>query len=262
MEFTKPEKPGTGMTMNIAYVQNVSKEIGPTYVAAQGLRGIGYTVEMFDELDLWMLPITPATLIVGFIEPFRSSVAKLLGRPLEILNYPTKLEEFMDRKTWESTLGIVRNDPSLWPVFIKPAEEIKSFRGKLITCMKDLIEQAGLANTTRVLCSEPIEFLSEYRVFVQSGTVVGCRHYKGDPLVFPDADTILDMVKKWDDAPIAYCLDVGVVADKVNANCELATRLVEINAPHSAGDYGLDALIYARFLESYWCDLMGTKPLP
>lgn len=256
MEFTKP---GIGMTMNVAYVQRIKKEVGPALVASQGLKGIGYHVEHFDMEDIDKLPITPATLVVAFIEPFRNAVEKLLKRKLPVYNYPEQLIAFRHRKVWEDTLGNIRNKPELWPVFIKPADEIKSFAGRVIKDTMDLVSQAGLPNETKVLCSEPIEFLSEYRVFVQQGAVIGCRNYKGDPLVFPDATTICTMIQEWKDAPAAYVLDVGLIKKDGD---KLETALVEINAAHSAGDYGLDYMKYARFLETYWCDIMGTTPLP
>jgi hypothetical protein len=39
------------------------------------------------------------------------------------------------------------------------------------------------------LCSEPVEFIAEYRCFVHKGMIVDCRRYQGDYRRLVDIDT-------------------------------------------------------------------------
>lgn len=247
--------------MPIAYIQKNYKHVGPVHVACQGLSHLGYIIEWFDGEELENLPLTKDTLVVGFIEQYRRAIEIVTGNKPSIFNYPDELKRYLDREVWSSTLGTIRNNSDLWPVFIKPANEIKSFAGRVVKSARDLISQAGLPNDTPVYCSKPVTISSEYRVFVKDKEVIGCRHYKGNPLIFPNELRILGMIRDWKDSPAAYCLDVGVVEYCSNWY-DYQTNLIEINDAHSAGDYGLDPLIYARFLETRWCELTGALPIP
>lgn len=242
--------------MNLAFCQRDPKRpaSAPAHVAAEGLGLLGYEVIWFDEADAEKLDVNADTLVVGFIEIVRNAVMRITGKKPPVINYPFELLPFTGRRIWHSTVGAVRNDPAMWPVFIKPAADIKSFGGRLVRGVRDLYATRGLDNDVEVFASSPVSFKAEFRCFVQKGEVVGCRFYKGDPLVFPSGQCIREMVKAWPDAPAAYCLDVGCVEDQ--------TVLVEVNDAYSAGTYGLDPLIYARFVEERWCDMTGASPIP
>lgn len=246
--------------MNSAFVQRDPKRpsSAPAHVAAEGLGLLGYEVIWFDEADAQNLDVTADTLVVGFIEVVRRSVERITGTPPPVINYPEPLMPFAGRRVWDSTVRQVVNDEAMWPVFVKPAGEIKSFGGRIVCSVRDLVAMRGLASDTPVHCSDLVRFLSEYRCFVKDREVLGVRHYKGDPLVFPDPARIVDMVRAWTDAPRAYCLDVGVVEDGADG----ATVLVEVNDAYSAGTYGLEPIIYARFVEARWCEMTGATPIP
>ena len=271
--------------MNRAYVQRrADRLVSPSATAADGLAKLGYEVVWFDQADVDKLDLTADTLVVGFIEVVRGALKKITGKEVPVFNYPYELLDYLGRRVWLDTLGKIRNTPEMWPVFIKPSNEIKSFGGRLVRGVMDLVGTRDLPNDTPVWASEPVEFLSEFRCFVRDGNVIGCRHYKGDPLKFPDSKTILMAAKEWVSAPAAYCLDVGVVYEptaeenaydaeqKKNPARDLEyvrwkpgtykTLLVEINDAYSAGDYGLESILYARFLEARWCELTGAKPIP
>ncbi len=238
--------------MPIAFVQrNPNKTIFPALRAAEGFHLLGYHVEWFDELP----ELDEDCIVAGYIATVREAVYKITGVYPEVLNYPNELQSYLGRTIGLSTLGTVRNSPDIWPIFMKPATEVKSFTGTLVSNIRSLYSSATLPPETPVWISEPIKFISEYRCFVQLGEVIGCRHYKGDPLVFPLADLIKDMIYWWRSAPAAYCLDVGVTD-------EGDTRLVEINSGFSAGDYGLDPILYARWLETWWGEATGRRAIP
>lgn len=99
---------------------------------------------------------------------------------------------------------------------------------------------------------EWVEFQSEWRVFVHRGEVKGVSHYSGDPLLFPNADRITEMITAWDSKPpVAYALDVGL--------CKGETLLVEVNDAFALGSYGLNGKNYVDMVENRWLELTGVK---
>lgn len=62
--------------------------------------------------------------------------------------------------------------------------------------------------------SAPIKLDSIWRAFVFEGDLVGLQRCSGDITVFPCTVAIQDMMDAWDDSPIAYTLDVGVIEKK------------------------------------------------
>ncbi len=238
--------------MPTALIQrNPNKVIYPALRAAEGFGLLGYVVEWFDELPESL----EDCIVAGYIPTVREAVRRISGIAPEIFNYPNSLLPFTGREISTTTLGEVRNSPHKWPIFMKPAGEIKAFTGVLVQNIRGLYSSSTLPPETPVHISTPKKFLSEYRCFIQNGQIVGCRPYKGDPLVFPNPDRIREMIAAWTDSPAAYCLDVGI--DDVGE-----TLLIEINDGYAAGCYGLDPLIYARWLETRWCQLTGSQPIP
>ena len=104
----------------------------------------------------------------------------------------------------------------------------------------------------------PIEWLSEYRMFVHNGEVVGMKHYAGDPFIFPDPVVLEKMVKRAQAmVQSAYALDVGVAhfperPEKIRT----PTLLVEANDAYALGAYGLSPLVYVNLIESRWHQMM------
>ena len=93
-----------------------------------------------------------------------------------------------------------------------------------------------------------MDFQSEYRTFVLHGEVLGLRHYAGDPLLFPSAETIRSAISAFRRSPVAYTLDIGITSDG-------RSLLVEINDAYACGAYGLTPLRYAKFIAARWDEL-------
>lgn len=100
--------------------------------------------------------------------------------------------------------------------------------------------------------SEILNFVSEYRVFVRYGEIVDIRHYAGDWSVFPDANTIASCVGDYKEGINTYAIDFGVT-DKGTTN------LIEVNVSGAIGSYGLDPIMYAKFMSARWAELSGTE---
>lgn len=241
-----------------AFIQTGHKyrTVFPANTAWDGLNQLGYETIWFtqEQFDANEVPITKDTLVVGFIETYRTAIARLGLIPPDNIDVPDELVEFAGRKVWNTTLAYARQE-SNWPVFIKPLKQHKEFPGQLVTRFRDLFSSSTLSSDFEILASEPVDFVSEYRCFVCKGDIVGVRPYKGNPLVYPDGARILAMVRAWSTAPAACCIDIGITRDG-------RTLLIEVNDGHSMGDYGLHSIVYARLLEARWCELTGASPIP
>lgn len=79
--------------------------------------------------------------------------------------------------------------------------------------------------------SELIDILSEWRVFVHRGKIVGLQNYSGDPFMVPSKSIILEMIDAYYPSPSSYTLDVAVI----NTG---ATVVIEVHNFYSCGLYG------------------------
>lgn len=101
-----------------------------------------------------------------------------------------------------------------------------------------------------VLCSESVDFVAEWRVFVRYGKVLDVRPYKGDWKAHYDPSIIENAIKDYVTAPHAYGIDFGVTSDG-------KTLLVEVNEGYALGCYDLFPHLYAKFLITRWAELTG-----
>ncbi|MFA6199045.1 MAG: ATP-grasp domain-containing protein [Bacteroidales bacterium] len=141
-----------------------------------------------------------------------------------------------------------------FPVFIKPNSIIKEFNGFVANNKWDLsfeIYHQNLDTDLLVQSQEVIEIISEYRVYVNNNRIVGCKHYLGDCLTFPDKDIIqkcFALSLKYINS-IAYTLDFGVLDSG-------QTVLIEINDGWALGNYGLDTSLYYQLIKNRWLQII------
>lgn len=221
------------------------------YLAADGFRQMGWELCFFEKGD--RIPDHQKDeVVVGGIDEVRSSIAAL-GLPIpEHEDYPAELQSFLGRKVWQSTLHSFGAHPQNWPVFIKPADGLKKFTGKLVQSHKDLAGIFAQDSDIRIWCSEPVQFLREWRVFVRYGTILDVRPYTGTWRAAYDPKVIEAAVAAFTSAPVAYAIDFGATADG-------RTLLVEVNEGHSIGAYGLTPLLYAKLLSARWAQMTGSR---
>lgn len=227
-----------------------------------GFEALSVPTETFTYKDLMngKVPITRGSVVVGGIGTVRQAVKRFGFQSPENFDYPEPLRSFLGREISVLTIAEVHamcvDDKIPQPIFIKPVTGHKDFDGHIVSCFRDLIRTAGWlhqAPDTKVWVSEIRDFISEYRYFVNRGSVIGVGHYRGNPLVVPDTSKVQQAVDAWEDAPVSYTLDFGVTK-------EGSTLLVEANDGFSFGCYGLPAIKYARMLEDRWCEMVG-QPL-
>jgi hypothetical protein len=203
--------------------------------------------EWIDDIDS-IEDLGPTVGVAGYIGDVHRALTKL-GKPIPpVVDYPTPLEKFLERKLFKGLLEDVRQ--SHYPWFIKPLEH-KLFSGLLWlpNDPESRRKTVTLADDVEIWISEPVNFVSEYRSFILDHAILDCRHYKGDWAKAPDRSTVEEAVQLMKGtAPTAYSLDWGVTDSG-------KTLLVEMNEGYSLGTYGLNPVFYARMLSARWFEM-------
>ena len=215
---------------------------------------------------------------VGSIEFVNSFLLKSGENPLQPINVPDKLKQFAVRKNFRiSSKEFAGNDvDNLCDVRkIISVLEAQAFptpldggKTKLFVksdeCCKDESFETGIYSAKeiadvlnarhgalRLFVSEPIEIVSEWRMFVFASRLRGARPYSGDVFIVPSKCTVDRMIAAWKDAPRAYTLDVGVTD-------EGRTVIIEAHNFVSCGLYGFDdfsvlpQMIIAGYRDACW----------
>ncbi len=244
----------------MAFSVIVQKECGEFvnangFTAWQGFNERGYEISFFDwnQMNAGVPPISRETITVGSVMFVRSALRRLGVDPAP-LDYPTRLTPYLGRKIWQTTWSEVRariDDPGE-PVFVKPVEQDKAFTGYVVAAFRDLIRTAKWPGEMKLWASTPLSFISEWRYFVRQGKIIGVGHYKGDPMIYPDARIVQSaLVDYGSDAPSAFGIDFGVAETG-------GTHLVEVNDGFSLGCLGLGPLAYSGLLEERWQQLVAV----
>jgi len=215
-------------------------------VAAQGFEWMGFEIRPF-EFQPGTSPAQNSALkrhiFVGGIECMRyiftalgkfppainfppgNVDAGLIGRKLEYLALQSAVEKFKAENK---------------PFYIKPFER-KIFDATLLSKGAQLSYFRGLEPDTRVIISEPLEIVSEWRTFIHNRKMIDCRSYAGDFRAQPDYQFIQANIDTYEDSPVAYTLDVAVLKDS-------RTVVMEFDDFWAVGAYGLDPSDYAQML--------------
>ena len=226
----------------------------PLYTAARGFEARGRDVVHMTVDEIAGRKARPENLVFGGASVVREYLGRMGVVPPDF-DYPSALVPFLRREFEVDILGVIRrryNEPGP-PVFIKPVEH-KLFTGHVVSRFRDLIKSQEADSTTPVYVVGHVEFVTEWRFYIEEGRVVGADHYRGEPLLFPEPGVVAaaaTAMSGYEDAPVAYGLDFGVCADGV-------TRLVEANDMFALGSYGLDGVIYSHLVELRWEQLVSS----
>lgn len=244
-----------------ALLQKIAGEFPNTSVmtAWLGLRDKGYFTEFFEGENYQALDpdADPETIVVAGIPVVLSALARLNIALPEFTTMPDSLLPFAGRRVWTGTLDEARNAvDSGARLFIKPMpRDRKLFNGQVVGNYRDLAITAALPGTYPVVCSDPVDMRSEYRVFVIHGRAIGCRHYKGDFRKALDFSVVDAAIAAYAGAPSGYGIDFAVTGSG-------QTIMVEANEGFSLGCYGLPSLHYASLLEARWADFVSQATMP
>ncbi len=199
------------------------------------------------------VPVEGAGLVAGRLPFVRAALRRIGVDAPPPLDYVGASDETLGRRVWPSTLGAVAAglERDGEPVFVKPRGSTKQFTGRVVGEAVDLRSIRVSSPSTPVWCSDVVTMVSEHRVFLVDGEVVGVRNYDGDVALVPAAEAVAAIL---DDVgpslPAGCALDVAVRPDG-------RVVLVEANEGYSLGRYGLDAGAYARLLLARWRELTG-----
>lgn len=222
------------------------------FLAYDGFKNFGYEIEKYVDADE-ILDNNPENIIVGGIGNVRKRLKNLnITRPEKEIDYPEELKPFLKRKIWESTVNQIFVDKNSWNIFIKPKIETKLFVGKVIQNEMDFLGIIDPERDIDILCSELVDFKTEWRCFICYNKILDIRRYKGVWDTKIDVETVESAIKSFISQPRAFALDFGV-------NEKGETILVEVNDGHSLGTYGLSSTHYAKFLSARWSELTETE---
>lgn len=128
-------------------------------------------------------------------------------KPIELPEVLMKYSPGYQKLTGEELLKLGYDNDKY---FIKRIDKMKSW-----TSLMDPYESARPHISKNGLYAiSPIHFvLAEYRIFVYCGDILGCQHYSGSPITFPNEEIISKMVFEYFTAPKAYTLDVMVTPE-------------------------------------------------
>lgn len=220
------------------------------FTAFAGLRAMGCECVFFQKYEeLIEHKHCKEELIVSGIEMIKQRLQDF-GIDCTAINYPEELQKFLGRRIWKSTINEVANTLALWPVFVKSVEG-KRLTGRIINSIHDLVGCGCCDDNYEVLCSEPVDFIAEWRVFVRYGKILDVRPYRGDWKVHYDPCVIEDAINAYVTAPHAYGIDFGVTSNG-------KTLLVEVNEGYALGCYGLFPHLYVKLLITRWAELTDT----
>lgn len=210
------------------------------------------------------LPLTRESFVFGSIGATEMAM-KILGIPIPKPDYyPECLKPLLRRRVWVSTLGLELSRGH--HIFVKPLAQTKKFTG----CVLDGSEAwqlEGISRKTPVWCSEVVDFISEWRVYVVSkyNFAVGGLdpHILGTlyPPMCPDEpqpsglviDEALDLLQEHGKLLAGLCIDFGVVGSTGE------TALIEMGDGYSVGNYGLDAEPYTDMVLARWEELLLSQ---
>lgn len=179
--------------------------------------------------------------------------------------YPEVLKPYYGRTLSKSTVGEekAKFHKDGKPVFVKPVKP-KVFIGAVWESLLNLIPLAAVPDDTECYVCEPINILSEYRVYVHDGDILGVKHYYGDWSIIPDKKFVEEVVKNYKPSPIAYGIDIGVTIAYDSYNTEFGKQkyykpfVIEVNDACNLGNYGLDSIHYGEMLVARWLEIVAT----
>jgi hypothetical protein len=138
--------------------------------------------------------------------------------------------------------------------FVKPKTNTKLFTGFVLESDVDFFQLLNLPGKTELYCSQVVNWISEYRIFVSSGKIVGLKNYSGEDSNNLDLNFVQNAINTLEESPEktkAYTLDFGILSDG-------ETTLIEWNDAFAIGSYNLNSEIYTDFLLERWKEILAS----
>lgn len=219
-------------------------------------RGIPITFYTEKRIHRRQLPLDSESLVVGDIPCIVGALKQLAIPEPEPNDYPASLSEFLHRRVWQSTLAELEQGlrGGRYPaMFVKPATCRKRFTGCVFESEYDLSRIYGVSRQEKVLCSEVVTWISEYRVYVVHSEIRSVDHYAGDakiPIDLEEVGRAIQALSQAGESYAGYAIDFGVLASG-------QTALVEMNDGFAIGAYSIDSKNYTDMICARWEELLA-----
>lgn len=221
-------------------------------------RKIPVTLFTTKKLERRQLKLHKNTIVIGEIPIVQLALRYLGVEKSNATCYPESLRFMLKRKIWESTIKDVTSKVQMeyFPmgVFVKPKFAAKKFTGVVLFSSNDFYKLEGAPIHTELFCSEVVNWLTEYRIYVIHSKIVGIKNYSGNPEVslnLKEVEEAIHLFEQSTEKSSAYGIDFGVLENG-------ETALIEWNDGYSLGCYGLDKEVYTDLLLERWKEIMNT----
>lgn len=182
------------------------------------------------------VPIGSVDFVTEYLQHFYGLTPKPLNVPKELFHYAGREMFNGDHLALEGSGG---------KFFVKSNDRIKGYSEIKEYAVRGPHLDIPVGNYQ---FSDVISIYSEWRAFIYEGKLVGLQNYAGEFTLFPNVDTIKGMIKKYESAPIAYTLDIGI-------NDNSGTFVIECHDFFSCGLYGFNQPIlvnmFYRWFKEY-----------
>lgn len=188
------------------------------------------------------VPVGTVEYFFEFLEKYVNPKAKEIIKPL---NVPESLFPYAGREIMNMSSSQKHDHPffkNKMLVFVKSNDTIKYVNNGITEPSHISLKFYGNIQVSDIIP----DIKAEYRVFVYKYEIVGIQYYSGDFFTVPDMDFIKECVSQYDDAPVAYTIDIAV--------CESGKNLiVECHEFFSCGLYGFSdySVLPYMFLRTY-----------
>lgn len=238
--------------------------------AIDGFISLGYEIYEFtaedlesDKMDYRATKYPFVGSIDGMTELFKN-----IGKYPEPIDFPESIIEsgLLNRNVVKTTLNKFIGDfkQNHKPMFVKPVQT-KLFDGALISKEEHLnylkmsmqldkyVETSKHNNAKKVqslyseiedcniFITEPIDIVSEHRVYVHNKKAIYSCNYSGDFRINPDFGYVDKLIEMYQEQPVAYTIDVAILKDG-------SMTVIEFNDFWAIGSYGLYCIDYAQML--------------
>lgn len=225
--------------------------------AVAGFREMGAEIVKYEKIDEIYDLVTKDDIVLDYIDQCLAIFDKFGKRP-HLDDYPEVLKPYLGRKIWTDTINSINSNPDKWGIFVKPVKQ-KAFTGKVIDKPSDLIGCGSCYENYKVLCSNKLCIVREWRGFIYYDNLIDLRPYNGDwhynynPNII---EKVFNAFKSWEERPVACSLDFAVVLDR---DGDPITVFLEANDAYALGNYGLHHVTYAKMISARWSQILDRQ---